>query len=74
MSVGGLVGGRLFVAAVAKQWTTTTGQHVGNFALALGIYWTALSLGGNGFIAAFVGRSRFRRDDTLPNARGNGIH
>ena len=52
---GGMIGGRLFVSAVAKHWTTTTGQHVGNLALALGIYWTALSIGGNGFIAAFVG-------------------
>jgi sodium/hydrogen antiporter len=51
----GFVGGRLFVIAVANNWTTATAQHVGNLALALGVYWTALSIGGNGFIAAFVG-------------------
>jgi NhaP-type Na+/H+ or K+/H+ antiporter len=53
--VGGVVGGRLFATAVANHWTTPTAQRVGNLALALGIYWTALAIGGNGFIAAFVG-------------------
>ena len=51
----GLVGGRLFAVAVANRWTTTTAQRVGNLALALGVYWAALAVGGNGFIAAFVG-------------------
>jgi NhaP-type Na+/H+ or K+/H+ antiporter len=52
---GGLVGGRLFLTAVAKRWTTTTAQRIGNLALALAVYWAAIAFGGNGFIAAFVG-------------------
>lgn len=52
--IGGLVGGRLFVTAVANNWTTTTAQRVGNLAMALGIYFSALSVGGNGFVAAFA--------------------
>ena len=51
----GVAGGWLFARAVKKGWTTTTGQQIGNLALALGAYWAALSVGGNGFIAAFVG-------------------
>ncbi len=51
----GMAGGWLFALAVANGWTTTTAQQIGNLALALGTYWAALSVGGNGFIAAFVG-------------------
>jgi len=51
----GLAGGWLFAQAVKMGWTTITGQQVGNLALALGAYWGALSVGGNGFIAAFLG-------------------
>ncbi len=57
--VGGLVGGRLFTIAVAKHWTTSTAPRIGNLALALAIYWGALAIGGNGFIAAFVGGLAF---------------
>ena len=57
--VGGLVGGWLFAAAVAHRWTTATAQRVGNLALALGVYGAALAVGGNGFIAAFVGGLAF---------------
>ena len=46
-------------AAVAHRWTTATAQRVGNLVLALGVYWTALAVGGNGFIAAFVGGLAF---------------
>jgi len=53
--VGGLIGGRLFKAAIANQWTTPFAQRVGNLALASGVYWLSLAIGGNGFIAAFVG-------------------
>jgi NhaP-type Na+/H+ or K+/H+ antiporter len=56
---GGLLGGRLFQAAVANHWTTPTAQRVGNLALALAVYWAALSVGGNGFIAAFCGGLAF---------------
>ncbi len=51
----GLAGGWLFATAVKNGWTTTTAQQVGNLALALGAYWAALGVDGNGFIAAFVG-------------------
>ena len=53
--VGGLIGGRLFALSVEKGWTTSSALRVGNLALALAIYWAALAIGGNGFIAAFVG-------------------
>jgi NhaP-type Na+/H+ or K+/H+ antiporter len=58
-AVVGLIGGWLFATAVARGWTTTTAQHVGNLALALGVYGASLVLGGNGFIAAFVGGLAF---------------
>jgi NhaP-type Na+/H+ or K+/H+ antiporter len=58
-AVVGVAGGWLFAQAVKKDWTTVTGQQVGNLALALGAYWAALSVGGNGFIAAFVGGLMF---------------
>jgi NhaP-type Na+/H+ or K+/H+ antiporter len=55
----GTAGGLLFAQAVKKGWTTITGQQVGNLALALGVYWASLAVGGNGFIAAFVGGLMF---------------
>ena len=51
--VAGLVGGWLFATAVKRGWTSTTGEQIGNLALALGAFWMAKALGGNGFIAAF---------------------
>ena len=33
----------------------TTGEQIGNLALALTAFWAAKALGGNGFVAAFVG-------------------
>ena len=53
--VAGLLGGWLFAAAVKRGWTATTGQQIGNLALALCAFWAAKALGGNGFLAAFVG-------------------
>jgi NhaP-type Na+/H+ or K+/H+ antiporter len=53
--VAGLLGGWLFVTATKRGWTATTGQQIGNLALALCAFWAAKALGGNGFIAAFVG-------------------
>jgi NhaP-type Na+/H+ or K+/H+ antiporter len=50
----GLVGGWLFRSAVKKGWTSKTAQQFGNLALALAAFWGSLSLGGNGFISAFV--------------------
>ena len=51
----GLLGGWLFAAAVKRSWTAATGEQIGNLALALCAFWTAKALGGNGFVAAFVG-------------------
>jgi NhaP-type Na+/H+ or K+/H+ antiporter len=51
----GLLGGWLFATAVKRGWTSTTGEQIGNLALALCAFWAAKALGGNGFIAAFVG-------------------
>jgi NhaP-type Na+/H+ or K+/H+ antiporter len=51
----GLLGGWLFATAVKRGWTATTGEQIGNLALALCAFWAAKALGGNGFIAAFVG-------------------
>jgi sodium/hydrogen antiporter len=54
-AAGGLVGGWLFLTAVRNAWTTPVAQRIGNLGLALGVYWASLSVGGNGFVAAFVG-------------------
>ena len=54
-AAGGLLGGWLFLTAVRNTWTTPVAQRIGNLGLALGIYWASLSVGGNGFVAAFVG-------------------
>jgi NhaP-type Na+/H+ or K+/H+ antiporter len=51
----GLLGGWLFAAAVKRGWTSATGEQIGNLALALCAFWAAKALGGNGFVAAFVG-------------------
>lgn len=53
--VVGLVGGYLFNTAVRNRWTSKTALQIGNLALALVCYYGSLMLGGNGFIAAFVG-------------------
>jgi NhaP-type Na+/H+ or K+/H+ antiporter len=55
----GLVGGRLFAAAVANHWTTPVAERFGNLALALGIFWAAHGVGGNVLVAAFVGGLAF---------------
>lgn len=53
--VAGLFGGWLFSFAVKRGWTAISGEQIGNLALALCAFWAAKALGGNGFIAAFVG-------------------
>jgi NhaP-type Na+/H+ or K+/H+ antiporter len=45
----------LFSAAARNNWASITAQQIGNIALALVCYYLALTLGGNGFIAAFIG-------------------
>lgn len=51
----GLLGGWLFAAAVKRRWTSKGTEQIGNLALALCAYFGSAALGGNGFIAAFVG-------------------
>ncbi|MBE2223866.1 MAG: sodium:proton antiporter [Anaerolineae bacterium] len=51
----GLVGGFLFRKAAQNHWTSKTALQIGNLALALTCYFVSLMLGGNGFIAAFIG-------------------
>jgi NhaP-type Na+/H+ or K+/H+ antiporter len=51
----GLLGGWLFATAAKRGWTSATGEQIGNLALALCAFWAAKALGGNGFVAAFVG-------------------
>jgi len=55
----GLLGGWLFAAADKRGWTSATGEQIGNLALAMCAFWTAKALGGNGFVAAFVGGISF---------------
>ncbi len=55
----GLVGGRLFAAAVTNHWTTPVAERFGNLALALGIFWASHAVGANVLVAAFVGGLAF---------------
>jgi NhaP-type Na+/H+ or K+/H+ antiporter len=58
LAVGG-IGGRLLVAADRRQWTSPVSRRLLVLALAVSCYLVALSTGGNGFIAAFVGGVAF---------------
>ena len=51
----GLAGGWLFAQAVRKNWTSSVARQIGNPALALLVFFVATQLGGNGFVAVFVG-------------------
>jgi NhaP-type Na+/H+ or K+/H+ antiporter len=51
----GLVGGRLFKLALERNWTSESARQIGNPALALLIFTGAKYLGGNGFVAVFIG-------------------
>jgi NhaP-type Na+/H+ or K+/H+ antiporter len=51
----GIAGGWLYTQSARKGWTTATSQQIGNLALALLAFFASLTLGGNGFIAAFIG-------------------
>lgn len=57
----GLLGGKLFVLAETRGWTTPSILQIGGLALALSAYGASVSLGGNGFIAAFVAGLLFGR-------------
>lgn len=53
-SAVGYVGGRLVDAATTARWMTTTYQQLSALSLAVLAFGLAETLGGNGFIAAFV--------------------
>jgi NhaP-type Na+/H+ or K+/H+ antiporter len=58
-AVGG-VGGWLLVRAERAGWTENLTRQLAVLALAFGAYATSLALGGNGFVAAFIGGLAFR--------------
>ena len=51
----GFLGGWLFAHAVKKNWTSDVARQIGNPALALLVFFATKQLGGNGFVAVFVG-------------------
>ncbi len=51
----GLLGGWLFAVALKRRLTSRASEQIGVLALALATYFGSVALGGNGFIAAFVG-------------------
>jgi len=55
----GYTGGRLLDSAGQRGWATTSFQGIGILALALLIFMLAELVGGNGFIAAFIGGMTF---------------
>jgi NhaP-type Na+/H+ or K+/H+ antiporter len=55
----GAAGGLLLLAADRREWTSPASRQLAVLALSLGSYLVALALGGNGFIAAFVGGFAF---------------
>jgi sodium/hydrogen antiporter len=57
--VVGAVGGWLLLAADRRKWPSSESRQLAVLALSLGSYLVALALGGNGFIAAFVGGLAF---------------
>ena len=56
--VGG-VGGWLLLVADRRAWTSPASRQLAVLALSIGSYLVAIALGGNGFIAAFVGGLSF---------------
>jgi NhaP-type Na+/H+ or K+/H+ antiporter len=55
----GLIGGRLLTLAHQRGWTASGSRSLFVLALAGACYLVSISLGGNGFIAAFVGGLAF---------------
>jgi sodium/hydrogen antiporter len=51
----GVLGGKLLMAARRRGWTSATSEQLVVLALALFAYVGAVAIGGNGFVAAFVG-------------------
>lgn len=60
-AVVGLVGGRLLQLAADRKWSSEGSEALATLGLALAAYFGSLAIGGNGFIAAFVGGIVFRR-------------
>ncbi len=53
--VVGFIGGKLVSLAKQRGWTSPTSEQLAVLALALLAYGGAVAIGGNGFVAAFVG-------------------
>jgi NhaP-type Na+/H+ or K+/H+ antiporter len=53
--VVGYLGGKLLAVAAERGWTSEVSEQIAILALALLAYQGSVTLGGNGFIAAFVG-------------------
>lgn len=53
--VVGYLGGRLLSFAIGKRWTSDVSEKLAVLALALLSYGGAVTMGGNGFVAAFAG-------------------
>ena len=53
--VVGYIGGKLFAFATERGWTSQVSEQIAILALALLAYQGAVTIGGNGFIAAFAG-------------------
>jgi len=68
--VVGYLGGKLLAVAAERGWTSEVSEQIAILALALLAYQGSVTLGGNGFIAAFVGGILFgaatRRRLTAP--------
>lgn len=50
----GLIGGWALVTAARRRWSEPATVHLASVALALGAYFGAVTIHGNGFVAAFV--------------------
>ncbi len=51
----GVAGGKFLETAVDRRWTSSMWSKLAIFAVALASYFLSVALGGNGFVAAFVG-------------------
>lgn len=59
-SAVGFLGSWVLAQATRRGWSSEGSERLGIFALALSAYFVSLAIGGNGFIAAFVGGIVFR--------------
>ena len=57
----GVIGGTLLVLADRRDWTSSVSRQLFVLSLAAACYLVAVAMGGNGFIAAFVGGLAFGR-------------